>query len=126
MASRGNDLGEGTAEFRLLTTSDLPPAWLIPVSTGALDFAALQMGLPSGTVRAAVVVELPDFPWAWNYQVWAQSQQVPEALPTMVVSHTEFRGQEAAGRHAAASECLRSLLFSDKPAPFFARTFVPI
>ena len=93
MMGDDNWLGEGSASFQLLTTNDLPLAWLIPVSPGTLEYAALQMGLQPDKLQPLVVVELPDFPWVWKYQGWAQSQQVPDALPILVVSRSEFRGQ---------------------------------
>ena len=125
MRGSDNQLVAGSAEFQLLTSDDLPAAWLIPVSTGALDYAALQMGLQPGMVEPRVVVELPDFPWAWKYHSRAQSQHVDGALPIMVVSNSEFRGQDEAARHAAAMESLRCLMDIGKLAPFFARIFDP-
>ena len=125
MRGGDNRLVPDSADFHLLTTSDLPAAWLVSVSTSALDYAAHRMGLPPSSMEASVVVELPDFPWAWKYYRWAQSQHEAGALPLMLVGSSEFWGQDEASRHVAAVESLRCLLATGKPVPFFARVFVP-
>ena len=125
MSVRANQLIEGSADFAQLTEADLPEACRSEVDVAAQRHAARQMGLRLEQVSPCVVVELPDLPWAWKYQRWSQDVSVPGALPTMVVSLTEFRGGHDQSSREAALECLASLISTGKPAPFFCRIFVP-
>ena len=125
MSGRPNQLIEGSADFAQLTEADLPEAWRGEVDAAAQRHAAQQMGLRAEQVCPCVVVELPDLPWAWKYQRWSQDVSVPGALPTMVVSLSEFRGGDNQGSQYFALECLSSLITTGKPAPFFCRIFVP-
>ena len=124
MRAADNQLDVGSAEFQLLTAADLTGGWLLPVEAEALNYASQQMGVPPELLEPCVVVELPDYPWAWKYNRWAMAQYVEGALPVMVVDRDAFRGQDEAHRLSASLESLHSILVSGKPAPFYARIFV--
>ena len=127
MEAPANRLVRGAAKFAKLTEADLPEAWRngVPFENEARIYAARQMGRSPEQVEPIVVVELPDFPWAWKYQQWSQGETLADALPVMVVPNAEFRGLEAQASHLASVECLRSILVTGKPAPFFCRVFLP-
>ena len=126
MSLRLNQLIEGSADFAQLTEDDLPKAWRSVGDADGRIHAAMQMGLRPEQVCPCVVVELPDLPWAWRYQRWSENEWVPGALPTMVVSLTQFRGGAEQSSREAALECLASLITKGKPAPFFCRIYVPL
>ena len=114
-----NQLLNGAAPFAQLKQSDLPAEWAAEVDAESRQHAAREMGLTADDVVPCVVVELPDLPWAWKYQQWAERADEPGVLPSMVVSTSAVRGGGAeSGR--AAMEGLVSLVRTGRPAPFFA------
>jgi hypothetical protein len=123
-------LGDGAAPFRLLRHEDLPEAWLQPVDGAFLVETAARLGLPS--VTPVVCIELPDYPWAWQYHRWWEqeselaSQRGERPLPLMVTARDIFRGLPTEEqRRSLATQVLRSLLQDGLPLPLFARTFGP-
>ena len=118
-----NRLDVDGADFQLLTTTDLTGGWLLPVPADTLEYASQQMGVPAELLEPCVVVELPDYPWAWKYNRWSQDQYTEGALPIMVVDRDTFRGGDEAQRLSASLTSLHSLLAYGKPAPYFARIF---
>ena len=123
MSGSDRQLCEGAAEFRLITEADLTGGWNVEVSAGSLQYAADRMGVAPDDLLPCVVVELPDYPWAWKYQQWACQNYVDGALPVMVVGPEEYRGQGRAACQAAARETYRSIFETGRPAPFYARIF---
>ena len=123
MSGSSRQICEGSAEFCLLTESDLTGGWEIEVSAGTLRYVADRMGVNPVDLRPCVVVELPDYPWAWKYQRWVAQNDVPGALSVMVVGSDNYRGQGRAASQAAAQQTYRSLVETGHPAPFFARIF---
>ena len=123
MSDCSSQICEGGAEFRLLTEEDLSGGWEIDVSAGTLEYVAGRLGVAPSEIRPQVVVELPDYAWAWKYQRWASSRSDPRALGVMVVSAVDFRGQGETASLAAAQHTYRSLFETGLPAPFFARIF---
>ena len=102
-------LAEGFPEFRLWHRDELPEEWRqIYASPGY------------------VAVELPDTPWGRQYHAWAVKELEKEmtddtALPVMLTSMKDFRGENAEQRKQSAAEVLQCLAGHGKPPPFFAR-----
>ena len=124
MDSSGDSLGAETPKFQLIKAAELPPAWQVEVSEGAIAHARGQLGV--ARVRPQVCLELPDLGWAWKYQKWAERQITADSIPILVVAWDQFQGAAAEERkREAASSCLRSLLETGRPAPLFVRVFAP-
>ena len=123
MSVPANRLDVDSADFRLCTTADLTGDWLLPVPAETLQYVSQQMGVPPELLEPCVVVELPDYPWAWKYNRWAMDQYQEGALAVMVVARDTFRGGDEAQRLSASLESLHSILAFGKPAPFYARIF---
>ena len=120
---RSASLGGNAVPFQLLRQRDLPSEWLVEVSQGAIDYAAAQLQTRPELVAPRVAVELPDFPWAWAYQRWAEAQNDPEALAICITNWDDYRNLRQPERSEAVSACLRSFIEIGRPAPFFVRGF---
>ena len=104
-------LEPGSATFTTWQISELPPAWLATATH------------PD---TLAVAVELPDMPWARQYQAWFARNfgDVPtsEFVAVMVVNMEDYYGGDCQRAQALqAMEALRSLVQTGKPAPHFIR-----
>ena len=121
-------LGPGTAGFTAWTAAELPAEWKRPVSQEALQHAANAYKVPVAKLVPWTAVELPDYPWAWQYTTWhraryGENSENKEYLPVMVTARDSFRGEGAAARARMSSDCLRALLETGRPAPLFTRVF---
>ena len=122
-------LGDGTAAFRVWRQSDLPTEWQVPLDDGQLQQAANSIGLPASNIQSYIAIELPDYPWAWQYVRWHEQtdhQQVPgdAVILPIVVARPNFRQpcDEEEAREATA-DCLRGLLHHGRPEPLWTRVW---
>ena len=120
-------LGPGTAGFTAWTAAELPAEWKRQVSQEALQHAANAYKVPVAKLVPWTAVELPDFPWAWQYTTWHRAKYGENCgkdhLPVMVTARDSFRGEGAAARARISSDSLRAFLETGRPAPLFARIF---
>ena len=101
-------LGDGTAAFQAWGGSELPEEWSRPCDRSDLRRAGRDLDVPSTAVFTQVVLELPDFTWAWRYQEWHRqlsdqdsASQTPvhdQVVPIMLVDKGDFRKAEPAER----------------------------
>ena len=104
-------LEPSSAAFAAWRISELPPAWLATAR------------LPN---TLAVAIELPDLPWARQYQACFARNfgdgAASEFVAIMVVNMADYYGGDS-GRDQAmrALEALRSLVRTGRPAPNFIR-----
>ena len=117
-------LGNGAAPLRTWHWSEVPPEWQTPCSAADIRRAARNLQVPESSIRSQVVVELPDFPWAWHYQAWhnqASEQGHSDAdaiVPIMLVSRSEFRNETQ-----QTQQCLRDMLTTGRPSPLWSRVW---
>ena len=92
------------------------------------------MQVPASSIRSYVVVELPDFLWAWQYQAWhiqaseqedrlQRSADSDAIVPIMLVARGEFRNDTPRTREALYRQCLRDLLTTGRPSPLWSRVW---
>ena len=126
-------LGDGTAAFQAWRDSELPEEWRRPCEESDLHRAAANLAVPQASVFCQVVLELPDFPWAWKYQEWHRQLSDRECstgasggdkcVPIMLVARGEFRQADQAERERLFKQCLRAFLVDGKPPPFWAKVW---
>ena len=122
-------LGNGAAPFRAWRWSEVPPEWQVPCSAADIRRAAEDMQVPESSIRSYVVVEVPDFLWAWRYQAWhSQASEgsrtdTDAIVPIMLVSRSDFRNDTPRTQEALYRQCLRDLLTTGRPSPLWSRVW---
>ena len=117
-----NQSGGGGVPFQLIKTSEIPADWHLPPRRETLEHVARVYGESPENIEPIVVVELPDYSWAWNYARWSRTDenQLPDAVPVVVTSRDDFRGLASEqSRRGLAVETLRCLVETGKPLPLF-------
>jgi len=116
----------GSAPFRKLKVSDLPPSWRIEPSAEMIAHVARIYGVEASRVSSRVVVELPDVRGAWGYRQWLAAQESAEDdLGITITSRADFAGRATQEeRDRAAEEVVESLLVAGHPGASFNRVFL--
>ena len=124
--SAHESLMPGSALFRKLKVSDLPPNWRIEPSADDIALVAQVYGVEPGRVSSKVVVELPDVRAALTYRHWLQEQEVEvDDLGITISSRADFSGRATQEeRDEAAEIVVESLLVAGHPGPSFNRVFL--
>ena len=121
-------LGLGAASFRAWRWSDLLAVWKALPSEDGLRATATTLEIPENNLRSYVCVELPDFPWAWQYQAWHKDRNHEGAeedpvIHIIVVARDSFRDEPDSVKAGLYRDCLRSLLTTGRPLPLWSRAW---
>ena len=116
----GSHAGAGPERESLDASSAAFTAWRVS------ELLAAWLATARHPDTLAVAIELPDMPWARQYQAWFARNfgvgPASELVAVMVVNMEDYYGGDCQRAQAMqAMEALRSLVQTGKPAPHFIR-----